>query len=263
MSHEGGKHRHFTLIVVPDGGQESKSYRISYRRVRFLAGALGLLTLMLAVMAGSWWYLAARVARVGDVTALETQLEQMLADSVRVQDLAEQLAEIERQYEAIRGLFAASAAEVPSEVWLPPASGSVRLASEVRRTLGPTLPDVWPLTQPGFVTRGLIDDELGEHPGIDIAVPTDSYVRASGGGTVVDVGDDDVYGRFVVIQHPDGYSSLYGHASMTLVVLGQQVRQREVIAVSGSTGHSTAPHLHFEILLDGQVVDPLTMVSQP
>jgi murein DD-endopeptidase MepM/ murein hydrolase activator NlpD len=80
---------------------------------------------------------------------------------------------------------------------------------------------------------------------------------------VVDVGEDAVYGRFVVIEHADGYSTLYGHASMTLVTPGQEVRERQVIALSGSTGRSTGPHLHFEVLIDGEPVDPLTVVEQP
>ena len=99
--------------------------------------------------------------------------------------------------------------------------------------------------------------------GVDIAVPTDSYIRAAGGGTVVDGGEDPVYGRFVVLDHGEGYSSLYGHASQILVERGQRVRKNEVIALSGSTGRSTAPHLHFEILLNGEAVDPLSMVTQP
>ena len=80
---------------------------------------------------------------------------------------------------------------------------------------------------------------------------------------MVDVGEDEVYGRFVVLDHGDGYTSLYGHASLTFVERGQHVRQHEIIALSGSTGRSTAPHLHFEVLLNGEAVDPLTMVSQP
>jgi len=111
------------------------------------------------------------------------------------------------------------------------------------------------------VTQGLLD--TGDHPGVDIAVPTDSYVRASGAGTVVDVGEDPVYGYFVVLDHGEGYTSIYGHASLTLVTRGQRVRRNEVIALSGSTGRSTAPHLHFEILLNGEAVDPLTLVHQP
>ena len=86
---------------------------------------------------------------------------------------------------------------------------------------------------------------------------------APGGGAVVDVGEDAVYGRYVVIDHGEGTATLYGHASTTFVRLGQRVRERQVIALSGSTGRSTAPHLHFEVLVNGEPVDPLTFVEQP
>ena len=115
------------------------------------------------------------------------------------------------------------------------------------------------------MTQGLLEGERRqqEHPGLDIAVATDSYIRAAGAGTVVDVGEDPVYGRFVVLDHGDGYTTLYGHASLNLVARGQRVRENEVIALSGSTGRSTAPHLHFEVLLNGEAVDPFTLVHQP
>ena len=122
---------------------------------------------------------------------------------------------------------------------------------------------MWPLTEKGLVTQGLLDGEEGEHPGLDIAVQTDSYVRAAGGGIIAEVNIDEVYGRFVVIDHGSGYTTVYAHISAQLVVQGQRVREREVIALSGSSGQSTAPHLHFEILLDGSPVDPLSMVQQP
>jgi murein DD-endopeptidase MepM/ murein hydrolase activator NlpD len=122
---------------------------------------------------------------------------------------------------------------------------------------------VWPLTERGFVTRGLHEGLEGGHPGLDIAVASDSYIRAAGGGTVIDIGEDAVYGRYVVLDHGGGYSTLYGHASLHLVGLGQTVRERQVIALSGSTGRSTGPHLHFEVLVDGEHVDPLTVVEQP
>jgi murein DD-endopeptidase MepM/ murein hydrolase activator NlpD len=67
----------------------------------------------------------------------------------------------------------------------------------------------------------------------------------------------------VVVEHGGGYETVYAHASMILVGRGQVVRRGEVIALSGSTGRSTAAHLHFEILLDGRPVDPLSMVEQP
>lgn len=256
---EQDPHRHLTIMVVPDGGRESRTYRVSYARLRLLAAGGAMMALLLTVMAGSWWYLAARASRVAE---LEAQVEEMAGDSTRIQELATRLQTIEGQYETIRRLFGTSDPDLPSDVWLPPASGSGR-RGVAGRTPGATPPLSWPLTLRGFVTQRLVDGEDGEHPGLDIAVPTDSYVRAAGGGTVVDVGEDEVYGRFVVLDHGDGYTSLYGHASLTVVERGQQVRQHEVIALSGSTGRSTAPHLHFEILLNGAAVDPLTLVSQP
>jgi murein DD-endopeptidase MepM/ murein hydrolase activator NlpD len=103
----------------------------------------------------------------------------------------------------------------------------------------------------------------GQHSGVDIAVPTDAYVRAAGPGTVVDVGEDRVYGRFIILDHVAGYRTLYAHASTTFVERGQRVRRDEIIALTGSTGRSTAPHLHFEVLMNGDPVDPLTLVDQP
>ena len=94
-------------------------------------------------------------------------------------------------------------------------------------------------------------------------MPADSYIRASAPGSVVESGDDPVYGRYIVLDHGNGYRTRYAHANLLLVEEGAQVRRHEVIALSGSTGRSTAPHLHFEILLDGVAVDPLSLVRQP
>jgi len=253
--------RKLTVMIVPDGAQESRTFHLSYRSLRALA-ALGVLAaLALTVMAGSWWYLAARASRAAE---LQREVDVMTRDRARVEALVQRLETIEDQYVRIRDLFGRAQTDALSDVWLPPTTGGRRGTGRVGRPqAGPSTPSVWPLTERGFVTRGLHEGLAGEHPGLDIAVATDSYIRASGGGTVVDVGEDAVYGRFVVIEHGDGYSTLYGHASMTLVTLGQEVRERQVIALSGSTGRSTGPHLHFEVLIDGEPVDPLTVVEQP
>ena len=253
--------RYLTVMLVPDRGQESRNFRLSYALLRALAGVAALVALALTLMAGSWWYLAARAARVSE---LETQVRALEADRARIEELSQQLETIERQYGRIRALFGTSAPDAPSDVWLPP-SPSGRRPPTPRNTASASIPSSWPLTERGFVTQGLLDSEepRGTHPGVDIAVPTDSYVRASGAGTVVDVGEDPVYGYFVALDHGDGYTTLYGHASLALVARGQRVRRNEVIALSGSTGRSTAPHLHFEILLNGEAVDPLTLVHQP
>lgn len=253
--------RYLTLMLVPDRGQESRTLRLSYGVLRVLAGVTAALALALTLIAGSWWYLAARAARANE---LEAQVAALEAERERIQELGRQLEGIERQYGRIRDLFGTTPAEVPSDVWLPPPTTG-RRPSAPRTTATASLPTSWPLTERGFVTQGLLDapGPDGSHPGLDIAVPTDSYIRAAGAGTVVDVGDDPVYGFFVVLDHGEGYTTLYGHASLNLVSRGQRVRRNEVIALSGSTGRSTAPHLHFEILLNGEAVDPLSLVDQP
>lgn len=252
--------RHLSVILVPDGGRASRTFRVSYRRLRWVAAGAVILAAMVTLMAGSWWYLAARAART---QILEERVAEMEADRVRMESFAQQLEGLEAQYGRIRALFGSETSPVTSELWLPPPPSIQGPGRAAAGQGDDTRPTTWPLTERGFITQTLLEGEGGEHPGLDIAVPSDSYIRAAGPGTVVDVGEDPVYGRFVTLDHGGGYRSLYGHASATSVEMGQQVRRGEVIALSGSTGRSTAPHLHFEILLDGEPVDPLTLVRRP
>ena len=100
------------------------------------------------------------------------------------------------------------------------------------------------------------------HKGIDWAVPTGTPVYASCGGTVAKAGWGSGYGYCVYINHPDGRQTRYGHLSKVLVSAGQSVSQGQRIALSGNTGVSTGPHVHFEILIGGSQVNPLKYVSQ-
>jgi murein DD-endopeptidase MepM/ murein hydrolase activator NlpD len=129
---------------------------------------------------------------------------------------------------------------------------------------GTTVPRRWPLDERGFVTRGQAAGgaEEEEHPGIDIAVPVGSIVRAAGGAVVLQTGAQAEYGNFVLLEHPGGYQSMYGHLSRILAVPGSHVAAGEVIALSGNTGRSSAPHLHFEIRLNGVSIDPGTLVKE-
>lgn len=95
------------------------------------------------------------------------------------------------------------------------------------------------------------------HKGVDWAVPTGTSVYASCGGTVAKAGWGSGYGYVVYINHEDGRQTRYAHLSKVLVKSGQSVRQGEKIALSGNTGVSTGPHLHFEILIGGSQVNPL------
>ncbi|MBQ7564032.1 MAG: M23 family metallopeptidase [Lachnospiraceae bacterium] len=95
------------------------------------------------------------------------------------------------------------------------------------------------------------------HKGVDWATPIGTSVVASSGGTVIRAGWGAGYGYCVYIQHPNGMVTRYGHLKKVLVKAGQTVRQGERIALSGNTGVSTGPHLHFEILVNGSQVNPL------
>lgn len=94
------------------------------------------------------------------------------------------------------------------------------------------------------------------HKGIDWACPTGTAIKASCAGTVVSAGWSNGYGNAVVIRHSDGKQTRYGHLSKILVSVGQTVDQNEKIALSGNTGNSTGPHLHFEIIVNGVQVNP-------
>ena len=214
MSEPERKRKFLTIMLVPEGGQEARTFRLSYGLLRALAGIASAVALGLTLVAGSWWYLAARASRV---SALEQQVKTLQAERGRIQELGRRVQGIEEQYKRIRDLFGANKPDAPSDVWLPPPTGSGRARDDRKGTGTASLPSSWPLTERGYVTQGLLEGQQGEHTGLDIAVPTDSYIRAAGAGTVVDVGKDPVYGRFVIIDHGGGYTSVYGHASLTLV----------------------------------------------
>ena len=94
------------------------------------------------------------------------------------------------------------------------------------------------------------------HRAIDWATPTGTAIWASSGGTVSVAGWQSGYGYVVYINHPDGNQTRYGHLSKILVSSGQKVKQGQKIALSGNTGRSTGPHLHFELRVNGTPVNP-------
>ncbi len=99
------------------------------------------------------------------------------------------------------------------------------------------------------------------HKGVDWACPTGTTVYASSAGTVIQASYNGGYGNNVVISHPDGRLTRYAHNSKLLVRVGQTVKQGEAIALSGNTGRSTGPHVHFEIYINGAAANPLKYIG--
>ena len=101
------------------------------------------------------------------------------------------------------------------------------------------------------------------HAGVDFAGPTGSRVIAVGPGVVTYSGWKQGYGNVVEITHPTGYVTRYGHNSRNLVQVGRSVQKNDAIAVIGSTGRSTGTHVHFEVLRDGNVLNPMKYLDAP
>lgn len=99
------------------------------------------------------------------------------------------------------------------------------------------------------------------HNGVDWATPTGTSVKASSGGTIVRSGWYSTYGICIDIQHPNGTLTRYAHLSKTLVSVGQKVVQNQQIGLSGNTGNSTGPHLHFEIWVNGVARNPFSYLK--
>ena len=127
------------------------------------------------------------------------------------------------------------------------------------------LGDDTPVTTPtGWPTNGFISSGYGLrwngaefHQGIDIAAEMGTPIVATADGVVTIAGwNAGGYGNMVDIDHGSGVSTRYGHASAVVVTVGQRVRRGQIIAYVGSTGHSTGPHLHYEVRLSGQPVNP-------
>jgi len=112
-----------------------------------------------------------------------------------------------------------------------------------------------------FGPRKLADEEHArQHHGLDIAAPTGTPIRAARAGVVAFAGPRGGYGNTIEIDHGDGLSTLYAHASAIDVEEGDRVRAGKPIGAVGSTGRSTGPHLHFEIRRDGEPVDPASVL---
>ena len=114
---------------------------------------------------------------------------------------------------------------------------------------------IWPVSGPITSPFGWRWGRM--HQGVDIGVPSGTPIHAAAAGTVIYCGWEEGYGNVVVIDHGGNLATAYGHQSSIAVACGQQVAQGQVIGYSGCTGHCFGPHLHFEVRVNGNAVDPM------
>lgn len=138
----------------------------------------------------------------------------------------------------------------------------VRLPTVSRANASANIPSIWPVTGPlssGFGVRGnpFGGSSREFHKGQDIAAPIGTPVMATADGIVTSAGWQRGYGWVVYIDHGNGISTRYGHLSRIDVIVGQTIKRGEQLGLVGSTGRSTGPHLHYEVLINGQAINPI------
>lgn len=128
-------------------------------------------------------------------------------------------------------------------------------------------PEIWPLSQPGKVSSGFgmrvhpIEKEKKFHFGIDIPAALGTPVIATSGGIIVEAGYTKSYGNYIVIKHDETFSSKYSQLFEINVTEGEEISKGDPIGTVGSSGRSTAPHLHFEVIESGKHVDPMKFIK--
>ena len=154
------------------------------------------------------------------------------------QDAQEDLSALEREQARIRGVL----------------GGGQQIDGPIRRGSGQF---IWPVNGP--ITSPFCERRAWEscHPGIDIGVGSGTAIHAAASGVVAMAGPAGGYGNYTCIQHGGGISTCYGHQSSIQVSVGQHVSQGQVIGLTGCTGLCFGPHLHFEVRVNGGVVNPL------
>lgn len=246
-------------MIMREGRVRSRTFTVSQAAAAVLltivGGGLGLGFFA----AGQWSGNRSGAARTA---ALEAELETLRSESGEMVVLAGRLEQLESEYAQLRRVMGGAVSPSRRDVLLPPLAeeeSSPDAAADDERER----PYVWPLTERGFLTRSFGDTTgppFGGHVGIDIAVPAGSYVRSVRSGQVAEIGVDPDYGLYVRLSHDGEVESLYAHNSWLFVAQGDSVETGEVIALSGNSGRSTAPHLHVEVEREGVPVDPLVVL---
>lgn len=247
------------ITILITGGKGGWTYSVSMSRTAAWVAALAvaLITIGLVVTLALYGRVAVVAARVG---SLERENAVLKGENLRVNDLkaeVDRLRTFEAKILTLMGIDTLTVARSNFEdAW-----GGRPGAESAEAGQGP-IEFMWP-------TRGVVSRSFktgpgtgAPHLGIDIAAELGAPVLAAFDGKVVFAGVDSVFGKMIVIDHGNGITTLYGHNSKLLVKDGDMVGGGELIARVGTTGRSSAPHLHFEVHEGERAVDPFKYLQK-
>jgi biotin carboxyl carrier protein len=274
--------RSWTVVIVPHGSESPRHLDVSERSIRIAKWGAGLAGGIVLLAAGLIGLSVARGSVLG-MLGLDSRDHEMLVMRHRIallQDTVASLAKRGDQMRLLAGLpVSDSIGTTPASLVEPVdmdtlirrandlsasfAEVSDRLSKNVERLA--STPSIMPTT--GWLSSEFsrsrfhpILHKARPHEGIDLAAPYGTPVVAPAAGTVERVTQQTGYGLVLEIDHGNGVETKYAHLSRVLVHVGQRVTRGEPIAAIGNSGLSTGPHLHYEVHVNGKVVDPLTYV---
>jgi murein DD-endopeptidase MepM/ murein hydrolase activator NlpD len=243
-----------TILIVPEGEGESRSYRLSRNSVRFIICSLFILLLAIIAGAISYFPLLDQALKYKALEAKNLKLEN---ENQRITKLAQDLQKLQEYHQ-----------KVSRAMGISPKIDSVSLNADTAITqeqnkpstglLSPSPPVKFEAPVTGQISNRYESGQFPKisHPALDYAVPEGSLVKASASGWVIFKGWDFRYGNWLIIQHPNDYTTYYGHNRAILVQVGEKISAGQLVAISGNSGRSTAPHLHFEIRHRGEPLNP-------
>ncbi len=280
------KNRKITILIVPDFEGTPYTFKISLIALRIGAIACVLGLIFFIVISFTW---SGLFRKAGLADSLARENEQFREEQQRITELEARVQNLKSFEDQIRRALGSDLTTENGEIIYPVvnshqingnlypqfdgSAGKVSRSVTAHSALpvtgnqavvqsGMEIPSMWPVE--GFISRGFEWNPVvpgRSHPGVDIAGREGAVVKATAGGIVVWSGWSARYGNLIVLAHPSGYFSVYGHNQVVLVEPRQRVNRGSPIALLGNTGQSSAPHLHFEIWLDNQPLDPLVLLS--
>lgn len=264
-----------------------KRIRIGYKSLACITGAFLTLALVLSGMVSSYLWMGRKVSNYerlrADFDHLRTQYVELQRQANQHQQQMASLETLASEVSAAYGinqpaeslengvpLDADSSPYLRESIeqynFLQSASFSGIYHHYAYRWQAHNEPSLWPVVGILRSSFGVRSDPFsGEgafHTGIDLQTPTGTPVHVSGDGVVVSAGWSGHYGKLVVVDHGNRLDTYYAHLSQLMVIPGQEVRRGEVIALSGSSGHATGPHLHYEVRLSGTPVNPYRYMAK-
>ena len=250
-----------TFIIAPSRAEKTYQFELPRRVVRLLTVLLVALVIIVVVGGVFYGLLVRDSLLLSKVRKENHMLQERLGEMAELEEEVRQLDQVRQQLYLLAGVPEEEIETVPEGgVGGSPGNGwgGRRFALDGELTeAGKQSPFVC-LPARGPVSRGFAAGEGRgpEHAGVDIAGSEGSPIAAAAEGQVVFAGVDATFGNMLVLRHRDGWETAYGHGQVLLVQTVDSVKVGQTIALLGSTGRSSAPHLHFEMRKDGASVDP-------